>query len=355
MAHFRFTCVSQEQEDGDNSNDIEATDTSYDESIDQDSTEKDTLDEQKVTNIACNLCNQFFTNQLHLRRHKVSVHKVTKICEICGYYSKSRSINAHIRQYHPGVDIYKCELCEASFNRFYDLSRHRKTKHTPEEIRTARGIIKYKKIKFAKEVSSARTPSAKSENQKLSLCCEEKQKTSTKSEKLKQMFHCEKCPKVFKSFKGLAIHGSFHAEKYQSGCALCKKIFYTSRDALSHICTHNGGLSMDVLSLSCVKSGILPNYCAKCKAVLLSPLDVKYHDCTMNKHNFDNDCFICGVCRASYPTQKHLLGHMGLHTGEATVECTLCRVGFTSADSLEKHACLGPVRKNLARFHFAKT
>ena len=295
---------------------------------------KDNMDERVI---ACNLCNQTFTNQHHLRLHKVSVHEVLKICGICGYRSYRDSIQAHIRQNHP--EAYKCELSAKWFSRLYSLNRHKKAKHYPKDTKVEREITENKKTKVTKMVSSAR-------------------KTSDKTGKEEQRFRCERCPKAFNSNLGLAVHRSFHTTNNQSGCAICKQMLPTSSDVLSHSCVKRNipsgcaickeilPTSRDVLSHSCVKSGILPKACAKCCEVLFTPFDLKFHTCTTKKHNLNKACFVCGICRVSYPTQGQLLGHMGLHTGETTLECTVCRVGFTSVDSLEKHACLGPVRKN---------
>ena len=186
---------------------------------------------------------------------------------------------------------------------------------------------------------------------------------------------------------GLAVHRSCHdTTKHLSGCAICKQVLPTIWDVLIHSCINNGILPKEsakcyevlhttwgvlshscinngilpkesakcyevlhttwgVLSHSCINNEILPKESAKCYEVLLTRLDVKFHERTTNGHNYDGNRFICGVCRDFYPTQRQLLGHLGLHTCEMTVTCTLYRVGF-SVDSLEKHACFGPVRKN---------
>ena len=170
------------------------------------------------------------------------------------------------------------------------------------------------------------------------------QNTDDTNKTMDQMFSCEKCSRMFRSRKGLAVHNHCHADEQQSGCALCKKVLCTPDDVLNHRCVMTPTL-IDVPDNSNNTIRAQPTFCTRCYDILVTPDEIRFHECTTNQHNYEDDFFICGVCRAAYPTKKHLIGHLYVHTGEASIECTLCRVGFTSADSLEKHACLGPVRR----------
>ena len=239
---------------------------------------KDKADRNRKTSIDCNLCDESFADQIALRTHKLSVHKVDQICEVCGYVDKQRNINAHIRKFHPEFGIYKCELCDKSFSRIFHMRIHRDT-HSPIE---------------------------KENNMRLS-----RNKKHSNKEK----------------DKNIPLHRN-------AICAICKSIIHTTHD-----------------SQNTKRTRPLPDLCTTCYTISTSAgyiqvsLDEKNQDDTLNEHNYQEDSYICGICRAAYPTKKHLLGHMGLHTQEASVECTLCRVGFTSAGILETHACLGPVRR----------
>lgn len=320
---------------------MEAMDQPSDECIIVDEADilKDKVDVKSGTSVSCNLCNQFFTNQLKLRQHKVTAHKVNKICEVCGYVSNFHNINNHIRRYHPDFPIYKCQLCEASFSRMHDLGLHRKAKHTSKELRNA---AKIKKLSGIQNVDRLKNPGVTEnaggrKSYKTAEIVKDVNSAQNSSDKVKeQIFSCEKCPKVFKSYKGLAVHRSHHKVS-QSGCAICKKILSSANDILNHGCVATPAVPNGSFCRS------VPTHCNKCFDMFLSPLDVNFHECSSKQT--EENIFICGICGASYPTQKHLLGHMCLHTDEASIQCTLCRVGFTSVDSFEKHACLGLVDK----------
>ena len=135
------------------------------------------------------------------------------------------------------------------------------------------------------------------------------QNTDDTSETMDQMFSCEKCSRMFRSRKGLAVHNHCHADKQQSGCALCKKVLYTAYDVLNHRCVMTPTL-FDVPDNSNNTNRAQPTFCTRCYDILVTPDDIRFHECTTNQHNYEEDFFICGVCRAAYPTKKHLIGHI---------------------------------------------
>jgi hypothetical protein len=133
-------------------------------------------------NLKCDFCDQTFTRQDNMMRHKIThvEDKSSKIvCKECGkQFTRPDILERHIKTIHE-PHMYKCDLCEQTFNRKSSLIRHVEN-HTDKN-----GVV----------------------NQ------------------------CSKCDKIFCTFKQLDSH--FSANHEDLSCEHCGQSF-KSKSSLNH-------------------------------------------------------------------------------------------------------------------------
>lgn len=143
-----------------------------------------------------------------------------------------------------------------------------------------------------------------------------------------KLFKCPACEKSFRWRSEITWHKKIQHTRHELRvkarslcCKTCQKTFNTQKDYERHMARHVG------------QSG-----CTKCEEVFRTYLDKQYHVCSGKEQSTSGEnCFICGICSVSFTTQKHLVGHMGLHTGEMQIACGLCNIGFPDSNSYESH------------------
>ena len=91
---------------------------------------------QKVKkSLECTFCNVHFQKFSLLRKHIVSVHgKKPHKCEKCEYsFAKMFDLKHHTTTVHEGKKPHKCCYCESSFSTNYGLKRHTTTVHDKQK------------------------------------------------------------------------------------------------------------------------------------------------------------------------------------------------------------------------------
>lgn len=167
--------------------------------------------------ISCDVCKKIFLNRNKYKKHYDAVHrKIKKMkCPKCSerfvdYFTRQR----HLEEKH-GVDLllYKCTVCDRSFNRKYSLTMHFKRIHA-----------------ISRDVQCEQCPF---------MCF-------TKSELTQHMykhfgnktFICDVCKKGFMRKKSLKLHVRVHNNDMRYSCHLCGEAFIQNWSLKAHLKSH---------------------------------------------------------------------------------------------------------------------
>ncbi|KAM3957679.1 zinc finger Y-chromosomal protein-like [Aphomia sociella] len=169
----------------------------------------------KEGHFPCNLCDKVFTTQQRYKGHVDFVHKMLKKlkCQKCperfsDYFVQQK----HLVEVHGETPIvYKCNVCDRSFNRRYTLSCHMKRRHLEQ-----------------KDV----------ECDLCSYACYNK--TELRDHMLKhymeRSFQCSMCKKAYSRKKSLREHIiRIHANDKKFECKLCGQRFVHNCSLKAHI------------------------------------------------------------------------------------------------------------------------
>ena len=98
----------------------------------------------------CKLCPSKFTTEANLKRHLETVHSDTKFeCEHCGdKFTRQDTLNSHLKEQHKNLNVNldfveniasflleKCDQCDKTFKRKYQLQRHVNKVHCDRELK----------------------------------------------------------------------------------------------------------------------------------------------------------------------------------------------------------------------------
>lgn len=233
--------------------------------------------EQKLDEFQCPMCNKSFPKQEQLSRHQRFAHKMERRhkCLTCGKMFKKKS---HMRNHlltHTGERPYHCKECGKSFNSPANLQRHHLT-HTGERP--------YR--------------------------CDICQKCFTQSSTLQQHllvhsrhypYKCQECGSVFHRPYRLLMHRYHHTGEYPYKCQTCGRSFLLRRLLEVHQLSHTGQQ---------------PHRCTSgCGAAFVTAEQLKEHKCgKMSRH------FECSVCGKKVGSTAQLRAHERLHGDIQTPE-----------------------------------
>ena len=172
----------------------------------------------------CNVCDQAFTKESDLNKHK-NIHSKLHKCEKCDVMFKRMSdLNVHIKTHqkknigtenlHTTEKKYKCDYCMKAFNRAGNLTTH---------IRIHTGEKPYK-CEYCKE----------SFNQAGNLTKHRRTHTGEKP------YKCQYCNKAFIQSSDLTKHKRIHTRDKPYKCQYCNKAFIQSNNLTNHIRIHTG-------------------------------------------------------------------------------------------------------------------
>ena len=80
-------------------------------------------------NHECDQCGSSFASKNSFKNHKIKVHGEKSKCAICQKSIERGFMKRHIFQAHGGSEKHKCDLCEATFEKLFDVAQHNKTVH----------------------------------------------------------------------------------------------------------------------------------------------------------------------------------------------------------------------------------
>ena len=267
---------------------------------------------------SCALCTEKFKDKDMFLVHKER-HGNTHQCKKCGHNFAINEISRHIKTVHEGIKPYKCNKCDLSFGRKYNLKRHVARKH-----------------------------SEKNEEENAIL------------------YECDCCNKTFKTKKELKGH-QVRLEEKRFKCAHCSIPFHRKSDMKKHIRRlHTAAITQSLEqnkesssqgevgeeptqdSGSCTgpnltiledsetedesRTGEESFPCKQCGKVFTLKDDLKDHQ--RKSHPVQRQ-FHCDRCYKSFTKRSHLNEHKESH--RRPVQCKVCEKFFKRRGNLKKH------------------
>lgn len=287
-------------------------------------------------------CKRYF--QDHMRSHFIQ-HRGQYLCWTCFKpFNNRRDLTAH-KSMHIQLKIYKCTICNQSFNSILALERHGRV-HTDaaSNVSTEKLDIDNSSIK-----NDSKAPNEDSD-------------VEIKEDKIN--FNCHVCKKNFSSEAALEKHSKLHnpvkmelVKKFVPICNNCKFVFKSSsalRDHMQHCKNPNEIPSNEENSNDKLKN-LNRVRCDKCHTCFSTKLSLYKHKkmnrCPLFRTQFDTQygsvrIYYCRYCKKSVQTVFGLYRHlksckiMEIKRRAAGVDanhCIKCRKQFSSLAVLFNH------------------
>ena len=269
---------------------------------------------------SCTQCTKTFKDKDMFLVHKKRHRKIQ--CKKCGLNYASNELSRHIKTVHEGIKPNKCNKCDLSFGRKYNLKRHVAYKHSGED---------------------------KEENTENAI-----------------LYECDCCNKTFKKKSQLKSH-QVRLEEKRFKCAHCNIPFHRKSDMKKHIrrlhsaaitqsleqnkesssqgevgeeLTQDGGSSIgpnltileDSETEDESRTGEESFPCKQCGKVFTLKDDLKDHQ--RKSHPVQRQ-FHCDRCYKSFTKKSHLNEHKDSHG--RPVQCKVCEKFFKRSRNLKKH------------------
>ncbi|XP_073812318.1 uncharacterized protein isoform X2 [Musca autumnalis] len=273
--------------------------SSTEEESDNESPKKKTVfsDNESLNNTTifiCEICKKVFGDRGTFNSHKRYSHlpdeeKIS--CPLCDHKtSRPQTLKVHIELKHgkqyveeyfkpPPLEDrpHKCDMCESSFNRRYDLNRHIQAIHMNP-----------------------------------------KPKTPGRPKATESCFLCPYCGQSYSTKRKLRNHLKSHSDDRPYACGVCGKAYKYLRSAKDHQLIH---------------SGIRPYKCSICEKSFKRADKLKTH---MIVHS-ELRPYKCEECGKTFKYSAVLRSHMYMHTGRTPYSCKTCGEEFTLRTLLNNH------------------
>ncbi|KAH8311475.1 hypothetical protein KR044_006534 [Drosophila immigrans] len=282
--------------------------------------------------IVCKLCDIQFISIADLRRH-ISMQGHSE--EASNYMiSTKEGFELHLDETDDSDDettttttsagrTYKCDLCDAIFQRRRDMSEHQYSLHTFDKLPHSCEHCIYKTVDKYMMQHHLRTQ-----------CLNEKKK-----------FKCSRCGFKFMWKENLDQHmNSQHTQissqtpiqtkrsrRFRYQCPQCWRSFVVQPSLDKHI------RDMHVAKKNPGKKYL----CSLCGLEALTPNKLAIH---MQRHNGEKP-HKCDLCDMSFTVFYELKVHRRKHTGERPYQCTFCAKDFARPDKLRRHVYMHSVKR----------
>ena len=277
--------------------------------------------------IPCSICGKKFYDQAKLDKHQDTHRKVQGFpCSLCdATFDKKIGLKEHIVNVHPGeTKIHKCKICQRSFTRSADLTRHQIV-HSTERNVSCDECGKLFKHQINLAAHKRTVHSGPVEKVQCSLCGKLVSKISLKQHEISvhgdKIWTCHICSKSFATKHRLIVHERRHSGERPFKCPVpsCNKSFVCKEYIKDHLISHSDEKSVP---------------CPACNKMFKTKATLKAHK---KQVHLDLRQFKCQVCTASFNSLACLQRHSNIHTNAKSYVCTTCGKSFNFKESLVNH------------------
>ena len=254
----------------------------------------------------CSICTQPFTAEKGLLKHTRKIHQIEPVIHDCKYCKKTftneKEHSYHMDKVHPEEDLdvvkdFVCSIatCQKRFRSSMNLDLHFKTH--------------------------------KSNDQRLRIMKQAKQKANTSLTPKEEKIPCETCGTLI-SKRNMKIHCLIHADTKQYACNLCDKTFHMKQYLVQH-----------KLDVHIRRELVCP--VETCRKVFYNN-KVLYHHMDMHSGVKQK----CPHCDKEFVYRSDLRTHIrGVHEGHKSY-CSFCQKEFSRGSEKNRHE---------RKYHHAKT
>uniref|UniRef100_A0A1Q3F543 C2H2-type domain-containing protein n=1 Tax=Culex tarsalis TaxID=7177 RepID=A0A1Q3F543_CULTA len=286
---------------------------------------------RKHCNLVCESCNMAFNTFVDLKRHFRQGHSSKGFLVCCSRtFRKRQRLVEHVKKVND-PNAFHCTICNRSYSNSTGLSLHVTTMHAaPEELR-----FKCEQCdkSFAKKFQlNAHQVLHVPEEEKSCVCpqCDKAFATNAKLNVHVKLRHqppkihvCQVCAKSFKSKVQFDRHCKEHDESHQEirlQCKICSKWLKNASSLRKHLQRHDGeGQTHE---------------CGVCGKQAPNILALQSHITFVHKKE---KLFQCEHCPKAFKRQFTLAEHMATHTGEVLYHCPFCVKTFNSSANMHAH------------------
>ncbi|KZC06634.1 PREDICTED: zinc finger protein 595 [Dufourea novaeangliae] len=328
---------------------------------------------QFVTN-TCNVCHRRFENEKHFAAHRrsncklsgekhyqipdklnvteadcnihensdsasiVAVVETNKVCGHCkSSYSTKKELLNHITECHEGQQLFKCIICDKSYEKWSSLDVHEATHRVDKPYLCDLCGKSFKHSNNLRGHKRIHLDDSRKKRHVCEICGNGFRSRFHLGEHMNQHnghkpYPCEKCGKAFYKRIQLRQHKLSHGMSKHI-CPICGASFNRKGNMNTHLKRHNNGDLVYTCSVCTYR----------CKSMSELKLHRKKHTEediieSIKKKCTDKTVWQCKICTRIFSTRTLLLNHESIHKGERmSVECDICGKQLASKNSLIYH------------------
>lgn len=282
---------------------------------------------------SCDACGIFFNNASELKSHKISTHKTTKCCSICGVERGCE----HSKTPAKKSKFIRCEN-NANSNAVANFANNQ-SPVTQTQIPTQNGQVTKELHHPVKRRGLATVTKCHQCNGSGIIFIGVPRHTD-------KPFHCNICDGRFSRYSSLWSHKRLHSGDKPFKCETCGLPFAKAAYLKNHLRVHTGEkpFKCDVCGMQFsqsphlknherIHSGERPYQCEVCEKTFARHSTLWNH----RRIHTGEKPYRCDICGSAFNQATHLKNHGKVHTGEKPHRCDICEVGFSDRFALKRH------------------
>ncbi|CAI9731188.1 uncharacterized protein LOC115217962 [Octopus vulgaris] len=268
---------------------------------------------------------------------QLSSHTYDLLCHLCGLQDNQFDIiTEHLRQEHNIENPLRCDVCQRTFDRLFDLKSHLSRKHGPfPQLAIVHCSVCGKSFQGTAKL-----------NWHMSFM----HKITKEPDPKKTSMKCNQCSFVAPNYSALINHKETHVDDSKL-CNLCGKLFSKG----NHLITHIQAVHTKEKAAQCKQCGKQFNHIRYLRTHMKRHEGIKKHECNLCGWRFFESNtlkdhlethkdvskrkyrFTCDYCGQKHISKANFNDHLNKHTGNKPHKCQLCGKGFAFRTMLMKH------------------